>query len=367
MPSIPELRANKDGVYYAHWSDARRSKRKSMGTSDPRVAKERFAQWLLVQDQAVEADGTTFTAAECWAVYEKLHIRKEVASPATLAFAWARLEPHFGAKTIPEINQNLVDAYVRERLLGKNGRAVKAPTVRRELQALFAALRFCAAPPRKLFPPALIEAVTLPDGGQPRDRWLTHAEIQRMLDAAARLRRGPRLSRGERFLWIALHTAARMSAVLDLTWDRVDFETRVIHLDVPERKKTKKRRASVPISTDLLPVLQRAYKERQGVLVMDNKADVWATVQLIAIEAGLGGGQKKPDRTQKPKATGISPHVLRHTAATHMARRGVPLWKIAKVLGNTLAMVEKVYAKHSPDDLREAVDLIGGGQLEAAE
>lgn len=29
---------------------------------------------------------------------------------------------------------------------------------------------------------------------------------------------------------------------------------------------------------------------------------------------------------------GVTPNVLRHTAATHMACAGVPLWKIAKVL-----------------------------------
>jgi hypothetical protein len=50
-----------------------------------------------------------------------------------------------------------------------------------------------------------------------------------------------------------------------------------------------------------------------------------------------------------------------------MARRGVPLWTIAKVLANTLAMVERVYAKHAPDDLRDAVGMISGGALVAAE
>ena len=89
-----------------------------------------------------------------------------------------------------------------------------------------------------------------------------------------------------------------------------------------------------------------------------NGADVWASVQWAAIRAGFSKQVTKT--SQRPKATGISPHVMRHTAATHMARRGVPLWTIAKVLDNTIAMVEKVYAKHSPDDLREAVDTISG-------
>ncbi len=49
-----------------------------------------------------------------------------------------------------------------------------------------------------------------------------------------------------------------------------------------------------------------------------------------------------------------------------MARRGVPLWIIAKVLGNTVATVEKTYAKHAPEDLRAAVN-IASAELEPAE
>src|SRR5690606_20748430 len=126
---------------------------------------------------------------------------------------------------------------------------------------------------------------------------------------------------------IALETAARKQAILDLTWDRVDFETSTIHFDVPGRVKTKKRRASVPISSALRPVLERAHRERIGDLVLDNKAAVWKSIQVAAIKAGFS--DQVVVRGDKPKATGISPHVLRHTAATHMARRGVSLFTIS--------------------------------------
>lgn len=370
MSSIPELRPNSDGVFYAHWSDARRSKRKSMGTTDPAVAQERFAQWLLLRGQQSDtASGqVAYTVSDCWLVYKAKHVDVELASPETADLTWDRLRPHFGHLLIPEVTQEVADAYLETRTKGRDGRKpVKPATVRRELQTLLAIINFCTKKPNKLFPASIVDTIALPPESDPRDRWLRHNEIQRLIEAAARLRRGTRMSRGERFLWLALTTAGRMSAILDLTWDRVDFETLVIHLDVPGRKKTKKRRASVPISSDLLPILKRAYDERINDLVMDNKADVWATIQLIAIEAGFGGDRPKVLRSEKPKATGISPHVLRHTAATHMARRGVPLWKIAKILGNSLQMIEKHYSHHCPDDLREAVDLIGNGQLEAAE
>lgn len=363
--SIPELRANTDGVFYAYWSDSRRSKRKSMGTANIAVAKERFAHWLLLGGTERSQD-VSYTVEDCWTVYWKKHVEVNVTGVETLAHGWKALKPHFGALAVSQVTQDEADKYTKKRMSGQLGRKVTSSTVRRELAYLAAALAFCAAPPQRMFAHSQIEKIKLPAAGEARDRWLTTAEIQRMLAAAERLRRGNRLSRGERFLWLALATAGRMSAILDLTWDRVDFETLVVHLDVPGRVKTKKRRASVPISDDLAVVLRRAYVERNSDLVMDNKADVWSTIQLIAIEAGFGGKRPAVLRTEKPKATGVSPHVLRHTAATHMARKGVPLWKIAKVLGNTMTMVEKVYSHHCPDDLREAVNMVSNGFSVAA-
>lgn len=357
--SIPRLDVIADGTYHAFWSENRRSKRKSMGTKDRAEAEARFAQWLLIRNTiTLEGPKAAFTVAECWAFYTERH-RVEAAD--TQKYSWKALEPHFGRVAVGAVDQDVVDEYVRMRR--DAGR--KDGTIRREIGALVAALNFCARPASKMLDPAHAFSFETPPPGDPKDRWLTQSEMRQMFDAAARMRRGENLTRGERFLWIALNTGARKQAVFDLTWDRVDFETNVIHLDVPGRKKTTKRRAAVPISKDLRPVLLRAYAERENELVMTNKGEIWATIQSIAIEAGLGGGQRPARQSEKPKATGISPHTLRHTAATHMARRGVPLWIIAKVLGNTLSMVEKVYAKHAPDDLREAVNLISNG-LEAA-
>lgn len=347
-----------NGFYYVHWIEGRRTKRVSTRTKDLVAAKAFLAQWLTLDASATPA--SALPVADLWAAYDAKHIQREAASTATASQSWARLAPHFGALTPRQITQDVVDAYVEKRVSGALGRASKPQTARRELVALRACLNWCADPKRRLLDPADLPLFDLPPEGAPRDRWLRQDEIKRLLDAAATLRGGERLSRGERFLWLALETAGRKQALLDLTWDRVDFETGVIHLADPSRRETKKRRASVPMSKALRPVLERAYAERTGPLVLDNKGEVWATVQIIAEAAGFGSSPAPRSAGQKPKATGVSPHVLRHTAATHMARRGVPLWKIAKVLGNTLAMVEKVYAKHAPDDLREAVDRITG-------
>lgn len=51
---------------------------------------------------------------------------------------------------------------------------------------------------------------------------------------------------------------------------------------------------------------------------------------------------------------GVTPHVLRHTAATWMVQDGRPDEETARYLGTTAAMVQRVYGHHSPDFLKAA-------------
>ncbi|MGE0211794.1 MAG: tyrosine-type recombinase/integrase [Parvibaculaceae bacterium] len=337
---------------YITWTDDRRSKRRSTGTTSMAEAQIFFANWLLAE-RADPAATTSATVADLWSVYRKKH---EVASPVTLDASWKNLEPVFGRRLLSEITQDMIEDYTTQRTKGSIGRPSTSATIRREITALKACLSWCASPKRKLIPAASLPHIDLPPGADPKDRWLRADELQILVNAVVSTRDGGRLSRLERFVWLALETAARKTAIYELTWDRVDFETSVVHYNVPGRRKTKKRRASVPISKSLLPVLQRAFEERLDTTslrghVLDNAEDLGPALKTLAKKAGLED---------------VTPHVLRHTSATHMARRGIPLWKIAKVLGNTVAQVERVYAHHAPEGLTDAIESISGGSLEAA-
>ena len=357
--SVPHLKQAANGKWYVHWTDGRRSKRVSTGTKEVAAAKAFLAEWLTLE----HSPGTTpgLRVADLWAVYETHHIKRHVVGKDALAFNWANLKGWFGHLTVDQIDQARADEYQRQREAGLIGRPARPATVRKELAALYAALNFCCQPKygQNLFEPRALKIVRLPDASEPRDRWLTRAETERLRAAARQLRRGTRLSRGERFLALALETGARKQAILDLTWDRVDFEIGVVHYDVPGRKKTKKRRTTVPMSSTLRAVLEQAAAEREGDLVLDNKGAIWATIQHIVRAAGLAPPQKVGGG-RKPKASGIGPHTFRHTFATLLARDGVPLFKIAKLLGDTIATVERTYAKHAPGDFRDVVERISG-------
>ena len=356
MSNAPYLKQADSGIWYVHWTVDRLGKRVSTRTADQAKAAAFLSDWLT----AARLDSVapqTLMVSQAWAFYTA---KQFPAGNAGANAAWKQLDATFGGLNCEQIRQGSIDDYVERRVAGRLGRAVQAQTAAKELSYLVAALNLCVR--KGVIPASCAARFDLPEKGDPRDRWLKTAEVSKMLAAAARLRKGDRLSRGERFLHLALETAGRVQALLDLTWDRVDFETGMISLNVPGRKKTKKRRADVPMSQSLRPILLRAYEERIGDLVLDAKTPIWTTLQHIAIEAGLAPKQTLRSG-KRPTATGISPHVLRHTAATHMARRGVSLFLIAKVLGNSVTVVERTYAKYSPGDLQGAVDRISNGEL----
>lgn len=70
-------------------------------------------------------------------------------------------------------------------------------------------------------------------------------------------------------------------------------------------------------------------------------------IKKIVEGCGLIYGRSHPQ--------GVVYHTLRHTFASHAVMRGVDLYTVAKLLGDSLKMVEDVYADLSPDFKRAAV------------
>lgn len=170
-----------------------------------------------------------------------------------------------------------------------------------------------------------------------RQRWLTHKEYDRLL----RESKAPHV---RLFIALALYTGARMGALLELTWDRVDLQTDLIDLGTGRGLKN---RARVPITAELHIELQRAADLATSPYVVEHGGQRVATVK-----AGI---RATAERAELPWVTA---HVFRHTAATWMVQRNVPVGTIAKFLGNTEAMIDKVYGHHSPEFLKVAADAL---------
>ncbi len=246
----------------------------------------------------------------------------------------------FFCNYLPEdIDVDLIHRYRATKAHLKDG------SVRRHLASLIAALNYSVT--HKFIARTDVPVIELPPQSTRRELFLDEfqeAEFHALAmgDSIGK----PQLTRVTRFVAIALDTGSRKGAIETLTWDRVDLAHGLIDFHVAGERITNKRRAKVPISDRLMPLLVRAYAERDKSLP-DSKSYV------------IGKGAIRRAYHTFLKSTPfewVTPHVMRHTWATLAARNGVALWDIAGVLGDDEATVRKHYLHHCPDHLRGAVN-----------
>jgi integrase/recombinase XerD len=73
-----------------------------------------------------------------------------------------------------------------------------------------------------------------------------------------------------------------------------------------------------------------------------SRQSCWKIVRTAGERAGLGGR--------------LSPHVLRHSCATHMLDRGADIRVVQELLGHASLSTTQVYTKVSPERLRAAYE-----------
>lgn len=172
--------------------------------------------------------------------------------------------------------------------------------------------------------------------GAARDRWLTKAEARKLVDAA----KSPHV---RLFLILGLATGARSNAILDLTWDRVDFTHGTVDYRPPGRVQSNKRRTVVPMNATARAALEEAHKGALTDHVIEFGGRPVASVK------------KAVERLSKATGIAVSPHVLRHTCAVWMAQADVPMQKISQYLGHTSQQTTfSIYARYSPSFMADA-------------
>lgn len=262
-----------------------------------------------------------------------------------LTYSITRLAEFFGTSTLSAVNGASCRAYVLQRTTDA--------AARRELEDLRAAIIHHR---REGLCSEIVEVV-LPKERPPRERWLTRAEAAKLILAAWRYRevqKGRSTGRHSRrhiakFILVALYTGTRASAACGAAlqptkghgW--VDLERGVFYRRPAGRPENKKRQPPVPLPDQLLAHLRRWRRRGQRFAVEwygEPVKSVSKAFAAAAADAGLG-----PD---------VTPHVLRHTAATWMMQAGTDLWEAAGYLGMTIEMLSQRYGHHHPDHLSGA-------------
>lgn len=304
------------GRWAAVWKEGSATRRASLHTQDRQQAERNLLDWLKVNS------GPRSTVADIVTAY--LDDRQHKPNHVRATDAWKRLKPYFGHLLPQDVTRPSTRAYAAMR-----GRLAKPGTIIKELATLRAALRW-----QDKATPAIVE---LPSPPPPRERYLTREEYRALRLAAER----------EPHIWLfitlAYSTAGRTGAILELTWDRVDFARGTIRL-ATEDEHGNKGRATVPMTPACRAALEKAYEARTSESVIE-----YGSRRVRSIRKGFKAAVDRAGMAD------VSPHVLRHTAAVHMAEGSVPISEIAQYLGHSNeAITYKVYARFSPEHLRRA-------------
>jgi integrase len=228
-------------------------------------------------------------------------------------------------------------------------KGIKSGTIRRELGALVAALNWAVKQKSLNLTKHDLPDIMLGQPSPARTVYLSQSQEQDFWNLAlAHTTSTGELSRVARYVTLALGAAQRSQANLELTWDRVDFVRGLINFNPPGRLPTAKRRAVVPIAKRLRPVLERAWRESQA---RGEPSD--------ALVCGPGSIRKAWSIwLARTPYKHIHPHDLRRTWASLAVQAGRPIYEVAKVLGDTVQMVEQVYGVLAPEHLKDTMNAV---------
>lgn len=285
--------------------------------------------------------------ADVVALYSQ-HVVPRHARPAETGARLGRILDWWGTRRLSAVNGTNCRAYVKAR--------TTPAAARRELEELRAAINFH----RKEGHCSEIVGVALPEANASTERWCTRDEMARLIFSAWRFREHQhgkpteRRSRRHvaRFMLVALYTGTRAATVCAAAlqpmeghgW--IDVDKGIFFRRAHGQRETKKRRPPIPLPRRLLAHLRRWKRKGQRFAVeFDGRPvkDVDKAFRAAAHAAGLAD---------------VTPHVLRHTAATWLMQAGTDKWEAAGYLGMTLETLERVYGHHHPGHLRGARDAL---------
>jgi len=190
-----------------------------------------------------------------------------------------------------------------------------------------------------------ISSFELPRRERRLPRYLEPEEVARMVEACSSLR--------DRVVILLLFTTGlRVSELVSMRKDDIDLEKRSIRV----RGKGGKERV-VYFPETLVPLL-KAYVEglpedAEYLFPSAGRHMHYTTVERIVRKAAESAGLKKK----------VTPHVLRHSFATHSLAMGLDLREIQELLGHSSLSTTQVYAHVSRERLRRDYDRVWSSML----
>lgn len=345
---MAHLMKRSNGYYYVKFRDDDGTWRtRSLGAKTERAANAKFKDWQAgrlkppspsPQAEPTPADDTlTFADLEklvdAWAQVHRSRKQREV-------YGWAlrSFETTTGIGAISLVTPEAVLDYRTARLAS----GVSNRTVNLAVQNCRIAVKIAIEQGRYAGPNPFANLKPLKEAAG-QVRFLTKSQRSNVLEKAEQHSRNIFL-----FVALGLYAGLRKNEIVNARWAWLDFKVGTINIpaeDGPFRTKSRRPRF-VPLHKDLRTILKRL-----------RPRELEPDAYIIETWCRRGTNFYRWD-CRRPfsavvNAAGVpwcTPHILRHTFASHAVQAGVSLYKVAKWMGHSMAKVTELYAHLSPGD-----------------
>ena len=348
-------RPGSDNWYIEFIINGRRHKASSNTTDKNkarRIEAKMRADMLLQEDPAFQPK---ITLAQAITRYIDTVIRPKGNAKvlACEGYLLDRLKRDLGSDTlITELTASRIADY-RDRLLAEH---LKPATANRYLATIAALLNRCASEWGWLRTAPAIKLLKLNNA---RYRWLNADEEARLLTHCP--------SHLADLVVFLIETGARLSEALKLTWADVDLDRQPKGLVKFMETKSGKPRG-VPLTTRLREQLVRM-KAGQGALTIHEPDRTRVFLYAGKGRAGKGIPMSSYRSYRNPHGSwqtavdraglgDLHLHDLRHTFASRLVSRGVPILAVSRLLGHASLAMTARYAHLAPDGLDGAIAMM---------
>lgn len=319
------------GRWYITWTESGRSNRASTRTRDRAEAEKVRAAFILERDRRPEAKPDEIAVASVLEDYWQRHA-SALPSAQRINIAINHLTEFYGASAVSVVNARSHERYIAQ--CRNEGKA--DGTINRHLGSLRAALRFAVKSGDLTHAPHVPSLKEPP----PRPHVLDRRQVAKLLWAARRLGH----DHVALFIRLAVYTGARRSAILQLTWDRVDLRAGTVDFRLPGVAHSRKRRAITGLPKRLLRSLKRLYRRSTTPTVI-----AWNGKPVASIKRAFR------ETAKAAKLPHVTPHVLKHTAVSWALRVASP-WVVSGMTATSVRTLQAVYGKHMLDDVKAAAE-----------
>ncbi len=138
-------------------------------------------------------------------------------------------------------------------------------------------------------------------------------------------------------------TGMRISEAVNLEWDDVNFDDKIIRVRSKQNWHTKNyKERHIPLHTELIEHLKYLKEVSPEKPVRFKYASIEHMFQRYSRKSGIK----------------ITPHLLRHSIATALASKGVPIQVIQKILGHSSVSTTTIYAKLTDEYIRKSLEVL---------